>query len=396
MASTPNVLTGLIPIIYTSLDIVARELVGMINAVNINASLERVAKDETITVPITPTAATPGDIAPNVYPPDDGNQTIGYMSFTIDKSKYSPIMWNGEQQQAIMNQNDWAANGKLADIVQKQIVQSMRALCNMIETDLCTSAKYMSRAVGTAATTPFSSSTAIMASCRRVMNENGAPQSPAPGDYSLIINSAAAEQMRSLGILIQNYAAGTTETLRNGTLLPLTGFDIKESAQVIAHTKGGGTSYVIDKTGSSFAVGSTTITLKSGSGTILAGDVVTFAGDTNKYLVTTGNTTNGDIIIAKPGLKIAAADGVAMTIGDSANAMNPFFHRDAIQLVARAPIMPVEGDQAAFVREVQDPVSGLPFQFALYKLYREIKFEVGMAWNSVGVTKPEFTGVLLG
>ncbi|EHX9357917.1 P22 coat - protein 5 family protein, partial [Escherichia coli] len=46
-----NTLTGLIPTIYTALDVVSREQVGFIPAVAKNAKADAAAKDQTVTAP---------------------------------------------------------------------------------------------------------------------------------------------------------------------------------------------------------------------------------------------------------------------------------------------------------------------------------------------------------
>ncbi len=65
-----NTLTGLIPTIYTALDIVSREQVGFIPAVAKNAKADDAAKDQTVTAPVAPEAKTedivPGPSAPNM------------------------------------------------------------------------------------------------------------------------------------------------------------------------------------------------------------------------------------------------------------------------------------------------------------------------------------------
>lgn len=69
--------------------------------------------------------------------------------------------------------------------------------------------------------------------------------------------------------------------------------------------------------------------------------------------------------------------------------------KGALQLLARTPAMPTGGDGAADVTVVVDPVSGLPFQIAVYRVYRQIHIEVGLAWG-VKLIKPEFVAILRG
>ncbi len=38
------------------------------------------------------------------------------------------------------------------------------------------------------------------------------------------------------------------------------------------------------------------------------------------------------------------------------------------------------GDTADDVMNVTDPVSGITFQIALYRQYRQVRYEVGVAW----------------
>ena len=109
----------------------------------------------------------------------------------------------------------------------------------------------------------------------------------------------------------------------------------------------------------------------------------------------TGTTsTSGDIVIGAPGLRIAGVDANEITIGDSYSA-NLAFTRSAIHLITRAPAMPAGGDSADDVVEVQDPVSGLAFQIAMYRQRRRVAYEVGIAWGSK-VVKPAHLAILLG
>jgi len=385
-----NTLTGLIQVIQDAIDIVSRELVGMIPAVSINAKADQVALDQTIRVPIVPAAGANVTITPGVTAPDSGDVVMDYVDMTIDKSKMQPVRWNGEEQLSLQS------GGSYSNIARDRFVQAMRALVNEIEGDLWTVGyQNSSRGYGTAGSTPFSTSVADSAQLQKILDDNGAPAS----DRSLVIDTTAAANLRSLQNLVAVYAAGTDRTLRQGTLLPLHNFDIKQSGQIGLHTKGAGTGYDIVVAGE--AVGQVILTLENGTVNttgIKAGDIVTFAGgaaDANKYCVKTGLVaTDGNITIGNPGLIIVKADADEMTIGNSYTP-NLGFHRQAIQLLARAPQMPIEGDQADDVMVFTDPLTGIPFQVAMYKQYRQVHYEVGIAWGKA-VVKSEHIATLIG
>jgi len=378
-----NTLTGLIPVIYKAMNKTARELTGSILAVQQNRQdmngVETAAKDQTVRIPIAP-ATSLESITPGATPADSGDQVMTYTDIVMDQFYAAPIRWQGEEQLSLGSQYE--------DVLQQQFEQAFRAFGNAIETDLCELYKYGSRAYGTAGTTPFASSLADAAQAKKILDDNGCPQ----GDRSMIINTTAGVKMRSLASLNADYAAGTDQTLRQGTLLPLMGFDVKESAQIQTHTKGTATGF--DANGGEPAGETTIVVDGSDSGTILAGDVVTWVGDTNKYLVTSATASGaatGNIVIGKPGLKATLADTVEGTIGDSYTA-NMFFHRNAIVLATRRP---VGGDAAVDEMIVTDPFTGLSYRVARYPQYMRNKIEIQLLWG-VKVIKPEFIGVLLG
>lgn len=380
-----NTITAVLPTLYEALDIISRELIGFVPAVFRNSSAEQAALNQTITYPIVP-AATTGDITPGTTPPDDGDQTIGGGSLTISKSKYSPVRWQGEEAKALGN------NGLYNPILRDQFAQSMRALVNLVEADLWAAAyKGASRAVGTAATTPFGTANDLTdgAYVRQVLEDNGCPTA----DIHLVLGSAAMANIRGKqSVLFKVNESGTAELLRNGTIGELQGFQLHNSSAVKSRTKGTGANYV---TNGSTAVGVRDVVLQTGTGTVLAGDVVTFAADTtNKYVVNVGVAAPGTITLGAPGAKVVIATSNALTVGGDYTP-NVAFARSAVHLVTRAPAMPEGGDSADDVMTVVDPVSGLAFQIALYRQYRRVKYEVGLAWGC-GAVKSEHIAILMG
>ncbi|WDZ97972.1 P22 phage major capsid protein family protein [Herbaspirillum sp. WKF16] len=372
-----NTLTGLIPTLYESLDIVSREMVGMIPAVSRNSSAERAALNELITIPITP-PATLADNTPGVTAPNTGDQTLNSISMTISKSKHAPVRWNGEEQKGMLNA------GTYMGVLRNQFTQAFRSLANQVEVDLFTTGyQNASRAYGTPGTAPFGTSGDLsdIAQTRKILDDNGAPQT----DLQLVLGNAGIANLRGKqSVLFKVNEAGTDELLRQGIIGRLEGQDLHQSAAIVPVAKGTGTAYTTSTAG--FAVGTTQIPLITGSGTILAGDTVQFAGDSNKYGVATGISAPGTITLAEPGLLQAIpAAATNVTVGNTATP-NLSFSKSAIQLITRAPQMPIGPDGKAMdmaddVIQITDPVSGIVFDVAVYRQFMQLVYHVRLAWG---------------
>lgn len=372
-----NTLTNLAADIYRAADIVGRELVGFVPSSTINASDEQMAVGQNVRSFVTPTA-TAVDISPSMTIPEGTDQTLTNKTLTLTEQRGVQIPYTGEDVRFL----DGGAGYET--VYGAQIQQAMRTLVNEIEEDLAIEAyQNASRAVGTAGTTPFASNFNLVAEGRQILADNGMPVND--GRTSLVMNTAASTNLRNLATLQQANTSGNDALLRRGTLLDLQGVMIKESAQVQAHTKGTGASKLVNGAG---AVGDTTINADGGSGTILAGDIITIASDTNNYVVNTA-LASGSFAIGDSGLRAAAADNAAITVGNNYTA-NVMMHQAALELVMRAPAKPVGGDAADDVLVVQDPTSGLVFEISVYKGFNKAMIQVGAvwgykAWNSDGI-----------
>jgi hypothetical protein len=175
------------------------------------------------------------------------------------------------------------------------------------------------------------------------------------------MDTLAGADLRSVANLFKANEAGSADLLRQGILGQLYGFDLREDAQIAAVTKGTASGATTDAAG--YAVGATTLTLASaGTGTILAGDVITFAGDSNKYVVKTGDSdvsNGGTIVLQEPGLKVAmSAATKAITVGGNFTP-NLALARNAVKVVCRPALQP----QGAIADQmtIADPETGLSF-----------------------------------
>jgi len=347
-----------------------------------NSLASTAAIDEKIRIPVTGAMAAVA-VTPAATAPDGPGAIINNVYLTLNKSYMVPVAWNGEQQMGFGN------TGIYPSVFSQQVAQGMRTLTNLIETDLGALYVNASRAYGAANTDPFATTFAASAQVARILDDNGAPHD----DRSLVLNSATGASLSTL--LKGNFTGGGLASSLTGELLTMDGFNYRRSAKVQGPSAKGtaNAAYVIDGTGNT-AVGSTTIKIKTGAGTLIPGDIVTIGGYI--YVVKTGLAAPGTFTINAPGLMAVVADGdaVALSSGSTLYKGNMAFSRDAIHLGLRAPAMPIGGDSATDVTTIVDPKSGIPYQIAMYKQYRQVRYEIGIAWG-VLCSKPEHCAILL-
>lgn len=376
-----NTLTNLAGDIYTAKDIVSRELVGVIPSVMINGDgSERAALNGTVRSHAT-RAAVAVNNSPSMTIPEGTDQTVDNKTLSLTKSKGVQIPWEGEEKMSVNNGSGYET------IYGDQLAQAFRTISNEMETDLATHIyQTASRAYGAAGTTPFATAGDYtdMSETLRILKDNGSPGV----DCSLIMDTAAGAKF--IGKQADANRQGSDSILRQGVLLDVAGNRLRESAQIQSHTQGTGSGYLVNS--ASLAIGDTVIAADTGTGTILAGDVVTFAGDTNKYLVTTA-LSGGSFTIAAPGLRVAAADNAGITVGANYTA-NVLVERSAVELAVRAPAG-AGNDAAVDNMIIVDPISGIPFDVSLYVGFQKSMINVSAVWGFKN-WKPEHTAVLLG
>lgn len=390
--ASPNTLTNLIPSMYAALDVVSREQVGFIPAVTRDSKVDRVAINQTVNVPVVG-AITPVAITPGAYAPDTGGAAPGNVTITISNQYAAPIAYNGDEQIVL------SGTGIGDSVMAQRFAQGMRAITNLVEADLAALHIYASRAVGTYNAQPFGTALDFtdMANALRVLEVNGAPMS----DIQAVFGSAAIANIRGKqSSLFKVNEAGTSDMLRRGIIGDIMGASLHNSAAVKTAVTVGTNNGSATTTAAGFAIGVTNIpTAAAGTGTIIAGDIITFAGDTNEYLVTTGvasvASASTALTIAEPGLRVAIGQSAVVITTVAATDRNMIFSKSAIVLATRTPYMPEGGDMASDVMEIVDPVSGLAYQVAMYRQYRQVHFEIGLAWG-VKMIKPAHTVVLMG
>lgn len=370
-----NTLTAIAPTLYSAAKEVAAEPTAIVNAINMNFDDKGVAKGDTVDVPVAP-AQTESDFTPAATSSTGTDGTASNISVQITHSKKVSRHLTGEEIRSLENagnNTEWAGQWAL---------QAMRTLRNGAEAVAYDALRVgASRAYGTAGTTPFASDLTALSNARKILKDNGAPLA----DMQFVCDTNAELNLMNLGIVQQANLAGSDDERRSGMVGRQHGFQINASAAIDSITKGTGSSYQLSAAGS---IGDTTVSVDTGSGTILAGDVVTIGN--HKYVVKTA-LSGGSFTIEEPGLREAIADNAAITVGNDFVA-NLAFERSAFVGIMRPPLIPSNPTMRQMM--ISDD-KGLTYLMLEIDQYGQRSWEMHLAYGFKPVNG-EFAALVLG
>ena len=386
----PNVINSLYRNGFAAINKVSKNLTGMVLASRKVMSMTPVAagQNQPIRIPIV-NPGTVQDITPSNVSSTGTDRSIDYVDINMDKERKVSWHLTSEEQMALEN-----PNGQNEDILQQTVSQAMNSLVTEIEIDLCNLYKDASRAYGTAGTTPFGTANSLghFSGTSRILNGNGTPVM----NRHLILNLDAWDKLTATQpTLWRVNEAGDSGMREYGIPPKMFGFQVGLSSQFSSHSKGDATQ-AINKAGG-HDIGDTVLTIDGGANTenYVHGDVITIAGDDNKYIVAVGSgTSSTTVTIQEPGLREAAANNSVISIDDN-YLPNLAFHQDAIVLACRPPASNTIQDGASESVLVIDDHSNLIFEMAIYRQYRQTSIEIGICWG-VGAVAPRHIATLLG
>lgn len=376
-----NILNGLVPTLYRSLNTVSRELVGGIMAVTRDSSAASAAVGQKIEFPVVPQASL-RDVEPAANVPEVKGDDIKERTLKITQAKAADVIWTGNEQDSL--------GGMYDRILQDQITERMRSLTNAVEEDLMSVvvAEGLSAGnkVGTSGTTPFSDNLKELTLTLKMLQDRGAPTS----DLQAVLNTSASMALRNLGQLQKINESGTPSLLRQGEIGSLMKFAVRESAGFKTHEKGSASGY---KVNGAADIGDTVIAVDEGTGTFVKGDLVSFGGKEMYVIAENAPTGTTKIKLMTP-LQEKVKDDAEVTVKESYLA-SAAFPRSAVWLATRTIPLPTGGDKGIASRTITDPLSGLSFGVVLYPGYKQNQLEISLSWG-VGVIKPEEVVPILG
>jgi hypothetical protein len=341
-----------------------REQIQLVKRTNREYERELLSATPNSTVNIiVPAAVTAVAVTPSHVRPGASAVTPTKVPVQLTEWYRTPFAFDDKQAKQVNN-----------GIIPMQIEEAARGLVNAIEVDVWAKSypKFYGFA-GTAGSTPFAADVADYLLADKLANDQ-----IMPGDRrALLMDTAANANWKGLR---RNYDTNFEDV----------GVEPAWTQHVPRHVAGTASGATTDTTG--YAVGLKTITLASaGTGSILVGDIITFAGDEQTYTVTAGDASvaGGGTVSFEPGLKVAITTAATAITLKASHRVNLLLHPNAIAF-AMAPMsagMQVPG--GSIEATVTDPVSGLGLRLTVTREYYQTEWAFDALWGSA-VPRPEF------
>lgn len=357
----PNTINPLLPKLVARGLLALRQESRMPRLVNRGYEATPGTKFSTVTIPV-PVAVAVNDVTPAATPPATADTVLGEKSIVVDQWKEAAFYLSDQDMTRIDAEENF---------LPMQASEAIKAIANTIDNyiwDKMYKATY--GFAGTAGTTPFATDTSAYQAARRVLNDQLCPPDP----RYCVINTAAEEKALGLRAFQDASFSGSIDGIVNGQINNKLGARWMMSQNTPRHVAGTASGATTNNAG--YAIGVKTVTLASaGTGTILVGDIVTFAGQTQTYVVTSGDAdvSNGGTISFEPGLVAAIpASNTAITLKAS-HAVNMLFHPLAFAFVNKPFAGTDPFDLGKFFSMV-DPVSGLALRVEVTREYKRTRF----------------------
>lgn len=339
--------------------------------VNSDYSALAAQKGSTIDVPI-PSAIQAQAVSPGATPPSTADIGPTMAQIPLDQWYEAPFYLTDNDFLQVMN-----------GTIPMQASEAVKAIANNVNSFLLNLGRKFYGYVGTAGTTPFGSDTSAATTIRKVLNKQLAPT----GDRRLVLDVDAEGNALALPAFQYVNQGGNDRVMVEGDLGRRFGFDVFSDQQVPSHISGTITTGLAAKAATAQAAGLTNIVCTTAASTgacsLKEGDIVTFAGDSQTYVLTADVTQAAaatDVTLPiYPPKQVALAGGEAVTVKAS-HVMNLAFHRDAIAFATRPLIDSAEG-LGNLIQSAIDPQSGLTLRLEVSREHKRTRFSYDILYG---------------
>lgn len=372
-----NVLTEVTPKLLAQGLMALREYCVMPRMVNRDYDTMAAQQGSTIDIPI-PSAVATRDVTPSNSNPSTPDSSPTSVAVPLDQWKEAPFYLTDKETLEIMN-----------GVIPMQASEAIKSLANTVNGYIMDKYKGVYGFAGAAGTTPFASSMAEATEARKNLNVQLAPT----GDRRFILDPDAEANALDLRALQDASYSGSAAGLIEGSIGRKMGFDWFMDQLIPTHTAGTITTGLVSKAATPVAEGAKTLIATTAATTgacdLKEGDIITFAGDDQTYVLTADAvqaSPAADVTLNfYPGLKVALTGGDNIEVKDS-HVVNLAFHRDAIAFATR-PLAETDFGMGNVMSSV-DPVSGLALRLEITREHKRTTFSYDILYGGK-LVRPE-------
>lgn len=383
----PNLFTDVVPILVAQGLQTLRAACVMPRLVNTDYSNTPANQGDVVNLYI-PSAQTVTDVAAQAAPFQAPDAQPVRSPIPLNRWRRSGFYLTDKEQEEIVG-----------GIQSRQTAEAVKALAQDINAFIFSRYTRVFGYVGTAGVTPFATDVTGATNARAQLNRQTVPLA----DRRLVLDVNAEANALALPAFAQAQQIGSATTVIEGTIGRRYGFDVAMDQQVPTHvstalTAGAATCVGVQAVNAGSTDGGRTGTVSIAKATnaspLVAGDIISFAGDPNTYVVTAntnlivGNTT----VPIAPALQVAKTGGEAVTLRAS-HVVNLAFHRDAFGFVSRP--LQTSSQNVAEMMSVADPVSGVALRLEVVRQNKQTLFDFDVLYGAACV-RPELAVRLAG
>ncbi|MFN9087356.1 MAG: P22 phage major capsid protein family protein [Gemmatimonas sp.] len=376
----PNLLQDIVPILVAQGLQTLRAACVMPRLVNTDYSNTPANQGDVVNLYI-PSAVPVSDVAPTAAPYQAADMRPVRSPIPLDRWRRAGFFLTDKEQEEIVG-----------GVQSRQTAEAVKGLAQDINAFIFSRYTRIFGYVGTAGTTPFASDVTGATNARAQLNRQTAPLT----DRRLVLDVNAEANALALPAFAQAQAIGSAQTVIEGTIGRRYGFDVAMDQQVPTHVStplsagnatANGAQAVNAGSTDGGRTGTVSIAKLTNPSNLVAGDIISFAGDPNTYTVTANTTLivgNTTVPIA-PALQVAKAGGELVTLRAS-HVVNLAFHRDCFGFVSR----PLQASSANTleVMSVADPVSGVALRMEVVRQNKQTLFDFDVLYGAACV-RPE-------
>jgi hypothetical protein len=290
MANT-NTTTQVVPQLLAQGLLALRQMAVMPRYVNRAYEATAGEKGSSIDVPI-PSAITAQAVSPSYVPPDDAGVAPTSVNLPLSQWYEAPFFLSDKDMLEVQS-----------GTIPMQATEAVKALANNVDSAILALYTKVYGWAGVSGTTPFAADLAEFLDARKILNNQLAPSDPR------FVAIDPDSEANALGLRAFQDAAfrGDRDGILNGQIGFKLGSTWFMDQNMPTHTVGNWSAGTASGT-----AGSASVTINSGTGAFVVGDVLLFAGDTQTYTVlTVTGTAPTTAITVGPGIFQSAVDPVS-------------------------------------------------------------------------------------